>query len=251
MNKLQVFNNNEFGDIRTLVINNEPYFMLNDVCSILELKNVSQVKSRLLSKGVITNDVLTKGGKQQATFISESNFYKVVFQSRKPQAEQFTDWVTSEVLPTIRRKGAYITSKADPQNLKDKANELIKQQEIQARLNNSRARQASVLLRIAKDTEIKEYKQILHSHASKIVVGQDILPLPQAERKTFSAKEIGEKLGISANMVGRLTNANNLKIDEYGKLFYDKSKHSSKQVETFRYYDNIIPVLENISKGAC
>lgn len=128
---------------------------------------------------------------------------------------------------------------------------LTKQQEIEARLNNSRARQASVLLRIANDTDIKEYKQVLHSYASKIVVGEQILPLPAAERKSYSAKEIGDILGISANMVGRLANANGLKTDEYGKLFYDKSAHSNKQVETFRYYDTVIPVLEKLSKGAC
>lgn len=128
---------------------------------------------------------------------------------------------------------------------------LIKHQEIEARLNNSRARQASVLLRIANDTTIKEYKQVLHSYASKIVVGEQILPLPAAERKSYSAKEIGNILGITANMVGRLANANNLKTEEYGKLFYDKSAHSNKQVETFRYYDNVIPVLEKLSKGAC
>lgn len=135
--------------------------------------------------------------------------------------------------------------------IKDENIDLIKQQQSEARLNNSRARQASVLLKIANDTEIKEYKQVLHSYASKIVTGVEILPLPQAEKKTYSAKEIGEKLGISSNMVGRLANTNGLKIDEYGKLFYDKSAHSSKQVETFRYYDNVIQMLENIIKGAC
>lgn len=129
--------------------------------------------------------------------------------------------------------------------------DIVKQQEIEARLNNSRARQASVLLRIANDTNIKEYKQVLHSYASKIVIGEQILPLPVAERRTYSAQEIGDMLGISKNMVGRLANANGLKTEEYGKLFYDKSAHSNKQVETFRYYDNVIPVLEKLAKGAC
>lgn len=135
--------------------------------------------------------------------------------------------------------------------IRNEAIDIVKQQEIEARLNNSRARQANVLLRIANDTDIKEYKQVLHSYASKIVVGEQILPLPAAERKSYSAKEIGDILGISANMVGRLANANGLKTDEYGKLFYDKSAHSNKQVETFRYYDTVIPVLEKLSKGAC
>lgn len=109
MNDLQIFKNNEFGEIRIVIIGNEPYLMLNDVCKILEISNPRDVKSRLNDKGVATTDILTPGGTQQATFINESNFYKVVFQSRKPQAERFTDWVTSEVLPTIRKHGAYMT----------------------------------------------------------------------------------------------------------------------------------------------
>lgn len=135
--------------------------------------------------------------------------------------------------------------------IKNENIDLIKQQEVEARLNNSKVRQANILLKIASDTQIEEYKRVLHSYASKIVTGQQILPLPVAERKTYSAEEIGNKLGISKNMVGRLANANNLKTEEYGKLFYDKSAHSNKQVETFRYYENVIPVLEKLSKGAC
>ena len=110
MNDLQIFKNNEFGEIRTALINNEPYLMLNDVCYILGISNPRDVKSRLNDKGVAITDILTKGGKQQATFINESNFYKVVFQSRKPEAERFTEWVTSEVLPTIRKTGGYVAN---------------------------------------------------------------------------------------------------------------------------------------------
>lgn len=110
MSNLQIFRNNDFGEIRTVIKNNEPYIMLTDICKVLELFNVSQVKSRLKEDGVITNEVIDSlGRKQQATFINEANFYKVVFQSRKPQAEKFTDWVASDVLPTIRKHGAYLT----------------------------------------------------------------------------------------------------------------------------------------------
>lgn len=109
MKGLKVFGNGEFGSVRTAQVNNEAYLMLNDVCFILDLNNVSQVKTRLLKDGVITNEVIdTLGRKQQATFINESNFYKVVFQSRKSNAEKFTDWVASEVLPSIRKHGGYI-----------------------------------------------------------------------------------------------------------------------------------------------
>lgn len=119
MSNLQIFKSNEFGQIRTTVINKEPYLMLNDVCKALDIKNVSDSKSRLNPKGVGTAEVLTKGGKQQATFINEPNFYKVVFQSRKPQAEAFTEYVANEVLPSIRKHGAYLTDEKIEEVLTD------------------------------------------------------------------------------------------------------------------------------------
>lgn len=83
MNELKIFNNNQFGQIRTTVINNEPYFMLKDVCEILDIKNQRDAKNRLFQKGVGTTDILTSGGWQKATFINESNLYKLAFTSRK------------------------------------------------------------------------------------------------------------------------------------------------------------------------
>nr|DAH26489.1 MAG TPA: hypothetical protein [Caudoviricetes sp.] len=105
--ELQIFSNSEFGEIRTITKDNEPMFCLADVCRILEIKNVSDCKSRLRQKGVVTTDTLTNGGKQKMVFIDESNLYKTIFQSRKDSAERFTDWVTSEVLPSIRKTGSY------------------------------------------------------------------------------------------------------------------------------------------------
>lgn len=107
MNDLQIFNNEEFGEIRTAVINDEPMFCLADICRVLEIKNVSDCKSRLRQKGIVTTDTLTNGGKQKMIFIDESNLYKTIFQSRKESAERFTEWVTSEVLPSIRKTGSY------------------------------------------------------------------------------------------------------------------------------------------------
>lgn len=108
MNNLEVFNF-ENKEVRTKSQNNEVWFCLKDVCSILEIKNHKDVVSRLNQKGVDISDTLTNGGMQKATFINESNLYKVIFQSRKPQAERFTEWVTGEVLPSIRKHGIYAT----------------------------------------------------------------------------------------------------------------------------------------------
>lgn len=109
MNEIQIFNNSEFGQIRTVTKDNEPMFCLADVCKALDLEQVSRVKSRLKEDGVTTSKVIDSLGREQmATFINESNLYKTIFQSRKESAERFTDWVTSEVLPSIRKTGGYI-----------------------------------------------------------------------------------------------------------------------------------------------
>lgn len=107
MNELQIFNSNEFGQIRTVTKDDEPMFCLADVCKALEITNVGNVRQRLSEKGIHTVDTPTNGGIQKMTFINEPNLYKTIFQSRKESAEKFTDWVTSDVLPTIRKTGSY------------------------------------------------------------------------------------------------------------------------------------------------
>lgn len=104
---LQIFNSNEFGEIRTVSVNNEPMFCLTDVCRALGLTQPSKVKERLNAKGVNSIPTLTSGGKQTLLYINESNLYKVIFQSRKESAERFTEWVTGTVLPRIRKTGSY------------------------------------------------------------------------------------------------------------------------------------------------
>lgn len=82
-------------------------FCLTDICKALELTQPSKVKERLNEKGVRSIPTLTKGGEQKLLYINESNLYKTIFQSRKESAERFTEWVTSEVLPSIRKTGSY------------------------------------------------------------------------------------------------------------------------------------------------
>lgn len=114
--ELQIFSDSEFGEIRTITKDDEPMFCLADVCKALEISNVGNVKQRLSEKGIHTADTLTKGGMQKMIFISEANLYKTIFQSRKESAERFTDWVTGEVLPSIRKTGSY-QKKLSPQEM--------------------------------------------------------------------------------------------------------------------------------------
>lgn len=97
----------EQQEIRTVLIENEPWWVLNDVCRVLEISNNGNVSSRLDDdeKGVHTMD--TPGGKQEVTIISESGLYNTILISRKPEAKKFKRWITHEVLPTIRKTGTY------------------------------------------------------------------------------------------------------------------------------------------------
>ena len=105
-NLVKVFNFNQ-NSVRTTQIDNEPYFNLKDCCQALNIKQNRDVVSRL--KGVVKTDTLTNGGVQSLNYINEPNLYRLIFRSNKPQAQAFADWVYSEVLPQIRKTGAYGT----------------------------------------------------------------------------------------------------------------------------------------------
>ena len=110
MENVIIFESDKFGQIRTAGTSEEPLFCLKDVCRVLELQ-VTPTKNRLNPKGVNLINSLTQGGEQQLLFIREQNLYKVIMRSDKPQAEAFQDWVCGEVLPSIRKNGAYMTEK--------------------------------------------------------------------------------------------------------------------------------------------
>ena len=107
--QVQLFNHNEFGNIRTMVeVSGEPLFCLSDVCKILGLRTNKVVQR--LSKDVLSKyPLLTSGGNQVFFFVNEDGLYDVILDSRKPEAKAFRKWVTSEVLPSIRKTGAYMT----------------------------------------------------------------------------------------------------------------------------------------------
>lgn len=110
MNEITIFNNEEFGQIRTLVINNEIWFVGKDVTTVLGYSNPRDAINRYVDyedKGVEKLDTL--GGKQSMTVVNESGLYSLVLSSKMPNARNFKHWVTSEILPTIRKNGAYMT----------------------------------------------------------------------------------------------------------------------------------------------
>ena len=247
MDNVQIFEINLFK-VATKLDNGEYVFDLETVARSLGLVSVSAKGGRKYEnvRWTRVNEYLkladTEYEVKKGDFISESMVYKLAFKANNELAEKFQDWLAVEVLPQIRKTGGYTNNKK-----KTKTDNSLKEKEIEARLKNARAREANILLKICNNPNLsKEYVQVLQSKATEIITGQAILPLPIVERKTYSATEIGKILGISSNKVGSLANKHNLKTEEYGKLFHDKSRYSNKEVETFRYYEDVVPVLRSL-----
>lgn len=107
MNELQIFNSDQFGRIRAVEVDGEPWFCLADVCNPLGIQT-KHCKERLKPGGVVLTDLVDSSGRtNRMLIINEGNLYRAIFQSKKPEAEQFTDWVTEEVLPALRKHGEY------------------------------------------------------------------------------------------------------------------------------------------------
>jgi prophage antirepressor-like protein len=106
MNELQLFNFEE-KEIKTIQINNEIYFVGKDICNILELADVSKAISRLDEDEKLIRTLFLSGQNREVLFINESGLYSLVLTSRKPEAKRFKKWVTSEVIPSIRKTGSY------------------------------------------------------------------------------------------------------------------------------------------------
>lgn len=112
MNEIEVFRNDEFGEIRTAVVNDEPVFCLMDICKALGMSNPTMVAQRLDEDELTKLNLGSRAG--ETNFITESGLYAVVLRSDKPTAKKFRKWVTSEVLPSIRKTGAYSMAKYQP-----------------------------------------------------------------------------------------------------------------------------------------
>ena len=246
---IQVFNNTEFGEIRSMTIDGEPYFVGKDVAAALGYTNtrkalIDHVDDEDRTGGVTIRDSI--GREQKPTIINESGMYSLILSSKLEGAKRFKRWVTSEVLPSIRKTGAFATDSAAAEL---KARELrVKEMNAQARLINAETRR---LLILQKEKGLSKVAvDALAVRAMEDVTGKDLGDyLPRTE-KTYSASEIGNALGISAAKVGKIANAYGLKTDEYGITVMDKSRYSSKEVAAFRYNEHGKQKIKEILEGS-
>jgi len=173
-NEIQVWNY-EISEVRTVQVNGEPWFVLADVCKVLEISNSRNISSRLEpdEKGVTLVDTL--GGTQQMTIINESGLYTVILRSDKPQAKPFRKWVTSVVLPSIRKHGAYMTDQAlekaltNPDFLIQLATQLKTEQEQRRRLETTVAAQSK---QMEQDKPKVLFADSVAASSSSILIGE-------------------------------------------------------------------------------
>lgn len=242
MNELRIFNNADFGDIRTVEQDGGIWFVGKDVAEALGYSNPSNaVISHVDDDDKLRTQIKYAGQNREVSIINESGLYSLVLSSKLPKAKAFKRWITSEVIPSIRKTGSYNKPSKQPTTQQE--------QRAKAMLLNAQSRQCKLWLRLAETTDLPDYKHICQQKAAEVLAGSPVLPMQKAEKKTLSATEIGKILGITAHKVGMLANKFALKSDAYGKYFYDKSPNSNKQVETFRYYEDAVEKLKEILEG--
>lgn len=243
MNELRIFNNADFGDIRTVEQDGGIWFVGKDVAEALGYSNPSNaVISHVDDEDKLRTQIKYAGQNREVSIINESGLYSLVLSSKLPSAKAFKRWITSEVIPSIRKTGSYNKPSKQPTTQQE--------QRAKAMLLNAQSRQCKLWLRLAETTDLPDYKHICQQKAAEVLAGSPVLPMQKAEKKTLSATEIGKILGITAHKVGMLANKFALKSDAYGKYFYDKSPNSNKQVETFRYYEDAVEKFKEILEGS-
>lgn len=246
MNAVTVFNNEAFGTLRTIERDGEIWFVGKDIAEMLGYSNArNAVVNHVDSDDKLRTQIEYAGQRREVSLINESGLYSLILSSKLPAAKDFKRWVTSEVLPSIRKTGNYKiqSSRVTPEELE------VRKIEAQANLNATRSEQSKLLLSIADTVSNELYKETLKSVAVATLTGKEYLPLPKIECNYHTTTDLANILSkkfnrkVSANIVGRLTTKNNLKTEEYAVKVWDKAKFSNKQIESYRYKDSVIEPL--------
>ena len=189
-NNIQIFNNEELGTIRIMGTPDAPLFCLGDVCKMLGLKSW-HVKERLGDNIVSTEVISDSLGRQRVVnFITEDGLYDVILDSRKPEAKRFRKWVTSEVLPTIRKHGAYMT--------KDTLERAIAEPDFLIQLATTLKEEKAKRLEAEQQCEVQ--KQIIGEMEKKV----SYLDLILSSTSTMTITQIAQDYGMSGQKMNKL-----------------------------------------------
>lgn len=245
-NELQLIKSAKFGDIQADIYKkgNEPYMTTEQLGACLGYTQPKSAISKIIDRNKylknpefsgVTKMTTPDGGTQNTRIFTEDGIYEITMLAKTEKAKEFRSWVR-KILKSLRRGDTKLVSMTEYQKMM-----------AQTRAENAKIRKAQILTRLAEQYD-GTYKQVLNSYATKELTGEHLLPLPQLPDKTYTATELGEMFGVSANKIGIITNRHNLKTDQYGAWFNDKAKGHNKEVQSFRYYSSVIPVLREILK---
>lgn len=248
MNNLQLIKSSKFGEVECDIYSNEKEMFMtstqlgeclgysNPRISIGNIVNRNEyLKSEEFSSVI---KMITEGGQidtaQETRVFTEDGIYEVTMLAKTEKAKEFRAFIR-KLLKSLRKGEVKLIK---PSNEQVELIE-IKKQNAEARLRNSKVREAKFLLEAVdkyKNVLAEQSVELLTINALEVINGKNTLKKPELpETKYYSATEIAEELGISANKVGKIANSNNLKNDEYGKTVLSKSLYSAKQCPTFIY----------------
>lgn len=244
MTDLQIFNY-EGQEVRTVMLNDEPWWVLKDVCGVLGISKHRDVASRLDEDERGSARVDTLGGIQEMAIINESGLYNVILRSDKPEAKPFRKWVTSEVLPSIRKTGTYST----PIAVKKSTEELAAaDKRATAMLLNAKNRVANGLRALYDRAGIKPEYQAQALSAFYAVDGVDLPRIAlQGTKQTYDKTTIAKMVGIyskasggkepHAQAVGAIIDQLNISEDEREKLPYCRNGHDGVD---YQYTESVV-----------
>lgn len=245
-NSIRVFNykssNEQLVTVSGLKYKGKPVFLAMELAVSLGYSNPSDALKKhcksLININYRESRELGFDNPRGVILAGQADMFRLIMRSKLPSAENVQDWVCEQVLPEIMETGSYAIKKSQSglpeyrqaKTLKMSVDAITNLFDLMPNLSN-------------------ESKQCVAANIVNPIVGFEAVPLPVLEQKYYTAGEVGEMLEVSANKIGRIANKNGLKTDEFGKFFLDKSAHSSKQVEAFRYNENGISALRHIIHG--
>lgn len=223
--------------------NGDVFMTIDQLAQALEYSDKNGIEQIISRNGYLkdvefstTHKLSVVEGKRQVRrdrrIFSEDGIYEVTMLSQQPKAKLFRAFVR-KTLKALRRGEAVLVQ---PQS--EDAKLEIQRMRAEAMLNNSRTRQAKLILDMQKNKTLSPIAvELLQINALEVLGDKAIEHRPEVE-KTYTATELGGMFGVSAQKIGKLANAHNLKTNEYGYFALDKSPYSNKQVESFRYFEN-------------
>ena len=250
-NSLQIFTNEEFGQLRTLVVNGEPWAVGKDVAEILGYKDTDQaIRNHVDEEDKLTRKFNGSGQNREMVIINESGLYSLILSSKLPKAKEFKRWVTSEVLPSIRKTGGYSVKPTKISNPYTPAtNSLVDAHQFADEIQ-------SLFVGVKRGIAISQALDIASEmHNAPLQSLKQLLPPADHDTGFMNATQIGEKLGgVSPRAVNKLLanaklqykDGKHWRITDYGAEYgeempYTKNGHSGYQI---RWSEKVIPLFE-------